>query len=87
MVCDKIQWIYSPPYSAILISALCWLHNAKWLYRNFAPENIIVVGGVAKLSGLEHAKKRATSDLEGLTRPDNVSLSTERNIRMVNPSW
>ena len=62
------------------------LHEAGWTHRDLSPGNIIVVGGKAKISDLEFAKRRAVEDLERLTRPTDSSTTAVRDPRTVNLS-
>ena len=65
--------------------ALVRLHDAGWVHGDLSPGNIIVVGGgVAKISDLEFAKRRAVQDLERLTRPKDSSPSAVQDTQMVN---
>jgi len=68
-----------------MIPALHYLHEAGWVHRDYSPGNIIVIGVEAKISDLEFAKRRATNQLEALTRPGDPSLHLARDVRAVGP--
>jgi len=84
MVCHKLYQICKFTH---IVSALHHLHQAKWVHRDFAPGNVIVVGTTARISDFEFATQRAVDKLEELTRPNGASLSIMRDIRVVGSSF
>lgn len=71
-------------YSHFIPGLIC-LHKAGWVHRGLYPGNIIVVDQEARISDLEFAKKRMAHDLDELTRPKHLQLSSTSDTWAVSP--
>ena len=63
--------------------ALHHLHKTGWVHKDFAPGNIIVVEGTAKISDFEFATRRPAGQLGELTKPTNASSPVVKDVRVV----